>query len=196
MPMAGCSIITIAPPSSSTSSRWAKPLLEALAKTPPYAHLQRLAGGLQLGLGAQLSRRVSKAPRLRSAPAAARARRRHRTGHRRDSPRLGSHAERTLRRQLPQSHHRVGQAARYEISFADLRHPTGAPLERAPRRPARRRRHEVAGLHQHAVGKFRESSVRSPRDLQRDVDLAAFARLPRHPARYESRGPTFTFCRA
>ena len=77
-------------------------MLKALAKTPPYADLQRQPGSLRLRLDRQFPGGIPEAARLRSDAVPARAGRRHRPEDRRHPPRLGPDAERTLRRQYLQ----------------------------------------------------------------------------------------------
>ena len=87
---------------------------------------------------------------------------------------------------------RVGAAAWHAVPLADLRHSAGDDVEQCAGGPARGRRLAVAALHRDALGVFGEPSLRPAGDLFGNLDLAAFAGVPRHAARYEGRGrPAF-----
>ena len=107
---------------------------------------------------------------------------------RRYPPRLGPDAHRTGQRKLPDADPRMGQRAWHAVPLADLRHAAGESIEQRAGGSARRRRLAMAAGFVRALGFFGEPSLRASGDFVGNMDMAAFARLPRHAARHEGRG--------
>ena len=133
-------------------------------------------------------RAVPLPPRVRP-PAAAPA-----LGARRGRPLPGSaarrrpHAQRALRGALPRAARGVGEEEQRAPADPELRRAAGHDLQLAPCGPDRRRRLEVPRAHVVALGLVRFAPVRPARHHLGDVDVAPFARVPRHAARREGGG--------
>ncbi len=78
--------------------------------------------------------------------------------------------------------------ARHEVPLADVWDSAGDAFQPAAGGSAGRRRHAVEAVFDDALGNVGQPSLRASRDLERDVDVAAFAGIPRHAARYEGGG--------
>ena len=166
-------------------------------RRPPAVGLRRGAAlrrvlrqprSVRVRLDRRLPRGVQGAPRLRPAAAAARARARRRAGHRRDPPRLGTHADGAPRRTLPRAHAGLGDAARHALPHPGLRHPARHHLEQRRHRSARRRGRAVEDAARVAVGRLHRAPLRPARHLVGNVDVAPLAVVQGLAARREGGG--------
>jgi len=82
----------------------------------------------------------------------------------------------------------MGAPARHALPLANLRNAAGHLVEQRAGGPARRRGRAVAELQRVANGIVGEPSLRQAGDFLGDVDLPAFAGVPRHASGYESAG--------
>ena len=160
---------------------------------PSLLRLQRQPRSVRVRLDFESSRRVSRAPRLRSHATSARAGGRHDARGRRPALRLGPHARRADRRTLPDARSTLGRASTAQSS---ARRPTARPPSRFSSN-ALVDLPEGEGSQWHGPFSFTRWAtsashvVRPPRHFVGNLDLAAFAVVPRHAARYESRGRHF-----
>jgi len=165
-----------------------EPMLKALDRTPPYAIFSDSLEVYNSDWSGNFLAEFQKRRGLRPDAVPARAGRRHRAADRRDPPRLGPDAERTLRRPVPAAAQRVGADARHEVPVADLWDSAGDAFQPAPGGSTRGRRHAVETVFDDALGIVGQPSIWSSRDLKRDMDVASLAGVPCHAARYESGG--------
>ena len=144
--------------------------------------------GLRRGLDRRTLPGVPAAPRLRSASAAAARRARQRRACRRGAARLRPHLDRAVRGALPRAGARVGREEPRAVPDSELRPAAGAAGELPRRGRVRRRRVRVALAVGDALGLVGLAPLRQTGHLVRDLDLAAFAGVPRDAARSQGRG--------
>ena len=105
---------------------------------------------------------------------------------------MGADAERVVRRPVFAAAKQMGRCPWDEVPLADVRDSACHDVEPAICGFAGGRRHAVEALLHHSMGDVGESYLRPSGNLERDVDVAPLAGVPRHSAGYEGGGrPAF-----